>query len=538
MARWINRTLASAGRMLPARWQRRASATADVPAAPSPEAQRDAFYAAAVNSSNLAFLTTDIHGLLTSWNPGAERLFGFSAKEAIGRDIESLVPPARQDEVELIRKKFRTGQRVERFSTIRVGKDGRPVHVVFDIAPIKTSGEEPSGFSAVVRDVTEQRLGEELLGLAVEACPSGMMMVDRGGYIIMVNSEIERLFRYPREELLGQSVELLVPKESSAIHAKLRSNFNKRPQNRRMGKNRELVGLRKDGIEFPVEIELNTIQYREGLLTLAVVLDISARKRTERLKDEFVSTVSHELRTPLTSITASLALLTAGKAGELPPPALRLVAIAHNNGQRLVRLVNDILDMEKIELGKLAFNFQPVSARDVAKDVIESSRHYAEEVGVKVRLDSASMAGDVWVDSDRLAQVVTNLLSNAIKFSPAGEDVIVAVGERDDMVRITVRDHGPGISEEFKPRVFEKFAQADGSDTRQKGGTGLGLNIVKQIVTRMGGEVGFDSELGRGALFFVELPREAAGEMQQADAAKEMSGIKNADGYMDNQEVA
>lgn len=542
MPGWITRALEGAGRVLPAR--SRGVASADIkspPAALSGHAQREALYAAAVHSSNLAFLTTDSNGIITGWNPGAESLFGYSADEAIGRDIEALVPPDRRDEIAMIRDKFRTGQRIENFATVRLTKDGRPVHVVFDISPLRTSTNEQIGSSSIVRDVTEQRLAEELFGLAVEACPSGMMMIDRSGRIVMVNSEIEHLFGYRREELLSRPVEMLVPADLRPGHVMLRADFTKRPHSRSMGKGRELVGLRKDGSEFPIEIELNAVHIREGLLILAVIVDISARKQAERLKDEFVSTVSHELRTPLTSIAASLALLTAGKAGELPPPALRLVAIAHNNGQRLVRLVNDILDIEKIESRKLVFHFKLVSAREIVEQVLEASRAYADQFGVSVRLDSGSMAGGVWADADRLAQVVTNLLSNAIKFSPRGEDVIVAVGERDDRVRITVRDHGPGIPEEFKPRVFDKFAQADASDTRQKGGTGLGLSIVKQIVSRLGGEVGFESAAGCGTLFFVELPRESVGQEEQAADAADGTPIsppQEADGHSNNKEVA
>lgn len=508
MSGWITHALENAGRFLPARWRGVAAAAGitNFPAALSVRAQREALYAAAVHSSNLAFLTTDNDGIITGWNPGAERLFGYSTDEAIGRNIEVLVPPDRRDEIEMIRTKFRAGQRIESLATVRLTKDGKPVYVVFDISPMQTSTNEQSGSSAIVRDVTDQRLAEELLGLAVEACPTGMMMIDRGGRIVMVNSEIERLFGYGREELLGHPLEMLVPETLRTKHEKLRADFTEQPQGRAMGKGLDRFGFCKDGSEFPIEIELNPVRVRDGLLTLAVVVDISERKRIEQQKDEFVSTVSHELRTPLTSITASLALLVAGRAGELPPPALRLIAIAHNNGQRLVRLVNDILDIEKMESGKFIFDFKQVAARTVVEQVIEASRAFADQFDLKVRLDPDSVAGAVRADADRLAQVVTNLLSNAIKFSPHGEDVVLAVCEREHKVRITVRDHGPGIPDEFKPRVFNKFAQADAGDARQKGGTGLGLSIVKQMVERLGGEVGFESVAGFGSLFYIELP--------------------------------
>ena len=230
------------------------------------------------------------------------------------------------------------------------------------------------------------------------------------------------------------------------------------------------------------------------------------RKRLERLKDEFVSSVSHELRTPLTSIAGSLSLLMSKTADSLAGPAARLLAIAHANSQRLVRLVNDILDIEKMESGQIIFNFGRVGVRSLVEQAIESSRGSAESCGVRIRLEDACVVGDVRADSDRLTQVVVNLLSNAIKFSPADHEVVVAIEKGTDVVRISVRDHGPGISVDFMPRVFERFAQADATNARRKGGTGLGLSIVKQIVDRLGGEVDFAAAPGGGTTFHVELP--------------------------------
>ena len=240
---------------------------------------------------------------------------------------------------------------------------------------------------------------------------------------------------------------------------------------------------------------------------LVVVVDISERKRVERLKDEFVATVSHELRTPLTSISGSLGLLVGGAVEKLPDSILRLVSIAHANCQRLVRLINDILDMEKIESGEIAFNLERVEVRAVVEQVIEANQVNAAEHGVRIRLDAASAAVDVQADPDRLAQVVTNLLSNAIKFSAPEQEVTVAVENTGKAARILVGNRGPGIPEAFKSRVFERFAQADTSDARTKGGTGLGLSIVKQIVTRLGGEVAFKDVPGGGTVFHVDLPR-------------------------------
>jgi signal transduction histidine kinase len=242
---------------------------------------------------------------------------------------------------------------------------------------------------------------------------------------------------------------------------------------------------------------------RSLLRTLRYAIE---RKRLERLKDEFVSTVSHELRTPLTSIAASLGLLIGKVAGILPGPAARLLSIAYTNSRRLVRLVNDILDIEKLESGRVTFDFAKVDVRLLVEHAIEANRGYAQSHNVRVRLTDSDAVGEVRADADRLVQVVTNLLSNAIKFSPADKEVVVSIEKGTGAIRISVRDHGIGIPEDFRVHLFEKFAQADATNARQKGGTGLGLSIVKQIVERLGGEVGFSDAPGGGTIFYVELP--------------------------------
>jgi len=224
--------------------------------------------------------------------------------------------------------------------------------------------------------------------------------------------------------------------------------------------------------------------------------------------------VSHELRTPLTSISGALGLLVAKADASLPVQAARLLSIAQANSQRLLRLVGSILDMEKSESGKLIFALHRVEIKAAVANAIEMNQGFAEARAVRLRLDPASTVGEIRADPEWLTKIVTNLLSNAIKFSPAGEEVLVAVERRGETIRITVRDHGHGVPNDFKPRLFEKFAQADATDTRQQGGTGLGLSIVKQIVTRLGGEVGFSDAPGGGAIFHVDLPA-----MRPAEAA-------------------
>jgi PAS domain S-box-containing protein len=356
---------------------------------------------------------------------------------------------------------------------------------------------------------------DAILARLIEVCPFSVIVVGSFGKIALANKETERMFGYSQDELIGQTVDLLSPARLRAQHARHRGEF---PADPRFLLARNPCGGRKDGSEFPAEVTVNPIATAEGTLVLGVIVDISERLRMDGLKDEFVATVSHELRTPLTSIAAALSLLINDVGGTLPAYAKRLLKIANVNSQRLVRLVNNILDMEKIASGKVVFVQKRVEVRALVEEAIEANRAFADGFGVRIRLDPASVTGNIRGDPDWLLQVVTNLLSNAVKFSPAAGNVEVVIEKPSGHIRVSVRDHGHGVPEEFKQRIFEKFAQADASDARQLGGTGLGLSIVKQIVTRLGGEVGFGDAPGGGAIFHVEFPS----LMQQAETSADL----------------
>ena len=234
--------------------------------------------------------------------------------------------------------------------------------------------------------------------------------------------------------------------------------------------------------------------------------DITELKRIDRMKTEFISTVSHELRSPLTSIRGSLGLVAAGIAGELPEAAKSLVDIAKNNCERLIRLINDILDSEKIESGKMHLDLTVVNMAQLVQQAMTAHEGSASQHGVKLVLTAPDASLQVNANSDRLVQVVTNLLSNAVKFSPPDGTVAVNVSRVAHGVRVEIDDCGPGIPDDFRSRIFQKFSQADASDSREKGGTGLGLNISQALVHKMGGEIGFSSTTGKGSTFFFEFP--------------------------------
>ena len=255
------------------------------------------------------------------------------------------------------------------------------------------------------------------------------------------------------------------------------------------------------GLEVALEIFQRRTQERDR-----AERDKELAERATKLKDEFIATVSHELRTPLTAINASLALLEDTDDENLSAETREMISIARDNSRRLHRLVNDILDIEKLEAGKVAFKFQTVEVEALLRQEMEAHRSLASSRGVQLRLQSSDRFY-VDADPDRLRQVIANYLSNAIKFSPRGEEVLLSAERSVAGVRLAVRDHGPGIPADFRPHLFEKFAQADMSDAKQKGGSGLGLSIVREIIRRLGGEAGFADAPGVGTIFFVDLPR-------------------------------
>ncbi len=248
---------------------------------------------------------------------------------------------------------------------------------------------------------------------------------------------------------------------------------------------------------------------------------LAEREQMARLKNEFLSTVSHELRTPLTSIAGMLELLDAEVVGALPAEAKEMVNVAYNNSQRLIRLINDILDIEKMESGSMPFHLAPLALVPLVERAVTETAPFAQGFGVDVEVQSRTTEPVALVDPDRLIQVLTNLVSNAAKFSPKGGKVVVTLDRLDSGIRISVADQGRGIPETFRGRIFEKFAQADSSDSRRGAGTGLGLAIVKKIVEHLNGTVSFDTEIGRGTTFHVDLPEWKSGDATGAAASSQ-----------------
>jgi len=336
----------------------------------------------------------------------------------------------------------------------------------------------------------------------LETASDAFFLYDLDGKFLDVNHQACQSLGYTRDELLTMSVSD-IGETNDTEHPNLIWKDLKDGETIQV----EATHIRKDGSTFPVEVNLGVVHVGDETLLSVLARDITERKRIDHMKDEFISTVSHELRTPLTSIRGSLGLITGGAAGELSEQAQELLIIAGNNTERLLFLINDILDIQKIKSDELEMEFENMEVIPFLKQAVQDNIAYAEQYRVKFILETVENNLQIYANKARLMQVMANLLSNAAKFSHDNGTVEISVAQQhDDTIRISITDHGQGIPKEFYSKIFDKFTQQDSSDTRNKGGTGLGLNISKVIIEKHGGHIGFTSAEGAGTTFYFDIP--------------------------------
>jgi protein-histidine pros-kinase len=354
----------------------------------------------------------------------------------------------------------------------------------------------------------------------LEAAPDAMIIVGKDGKIILVNAQTLTLFGYQREELIGQRIELLIPERFRAGHPEKRNGYAHSPKTRPMGAGLDLYALRKDGTEFPAEISLSPMETSEGTFVTAAIRDITERKRqmeeqnrrmqeANRLKSEFLANMSHELRTPLNAIIGFSELMYHEKVGPLSPDHKEYLGDILTSARHLLQLINDVLDLTKIEAGKMEFRPEVTDLSKVTGEVKDILRGMAGTKKIQVETEIDPALSKVVLDSSKYKQVLYNYLSNAIKFTPESGKIIIRLKpEGSEQFRMEVEDNGIGVAEKDTAKLFSEFQQLDAGTGKKYAGTGLGLALTKRIVEAQGGSVGMKSELGKGSVFFAVLPLE------------------------------
>lgn len=458
--------------------------------------------ASIVESSDDAVLSIDFEGRIHTWNRGAERLFGFTAAELIGEPAAVLCPEGELDDVAPYLDALAAGRSVPRLETRRRRKDGAVVDVALQPSPIFDGDGDVVGASLHMRDMTERRrmrVERERLAAVIDATPDMVALLDGKGRPVYANAAMRRVAGFPDG----------LPERWHDVHPPWAQRVlleQAVPEVLKTGTwSGETAYLDTAGREIPVLHVLIGHRGDDGEVAFisSVARDISERKQVEQMKQEFVSTVSHELRTPLTSIRGSLGLVLGADLDERQRRSL--LDMAARNCDRLTALVNDLLDTERLVAGRVELKRRIADVSAVVRDSVDALAPLAsgQQVQCTVDVDGSNL---VFLDPERIGQVLGNLLSNAIKFSPAGSVVEVRVRSKANRVRVEVRDYGPGVPDAFRGRLFERFSQADGSITRRKGGTGLGLAISKALVELHDGGIGHEAPPGGGAVFWFELP--------------------------------
>jgi PAS domain S-box-containing protein len=506
--------------------------------------------ASIVESSDDAIISKTLNGIITSWNQGAERIFGYTAEEAIGQPATLLMPEERYNEEPTILARIRSGRSVDHYETVRRHKDGTLLDISLSVSPIRDDRGVIVGASKIARDITlhkEARKEISFQARLLNTVEQAVIATDLEGRVIFWNAFAEALYGWSVLEAMGSNVVDLVPavdsrQKAEEIFARLREGESW---------SGELLVQRRDGSQFPAMITDSPILNEKGELigVVGVSVDITDVKRAEEertkllareqlaraeaeaancLKDEFLATLSHELRNPLNVVIGYSEILRRSDDSRNPGFITKAAEVIRRNALAQSQLVSDLLDLSRLQMGKIAISRQPVALSTIISDALETVRAEAAVKSISLNINVGQDPLIVDGDPVRLGQIVWNLLNNAVKFTMPGGQITISLTEDNGDARLIVEDTGQGIAPEFLPHVFEIFRQADASSSRRQGGLGIGLALVKQLAELHGGRVSAESDgAGKGARFTVWLPlRELEGSATLSEE-KESTGALN-----------
>jgi PAS domain S-box-containing protein len=473
-----------------------------------------------------ALVATDTEGRVCLWNRAAQRDFGYRADEAEGqRLVDLIVPPELHDDEAAMRRAALEGV-TSQHEVMRHRKDGVPLYVNCSTSAVRDAQGQVTHLVCHLSDVTRHRARRDAefvharFQAVLDRAPDAIVIVNGTGRIVLFNAQACTMFGHEVADVLGEPIEMLLPERLQRSHLGQRVGYLGAPRMRAMGEGRELHGRRASGEEFPVEISLSPVETEAGRLVMSAIRDISERKRFERAlqeknvelerasraKDRFLATMSHELRTPLNAIIGFTGLMLMKLPGPLTAEQEKQLGLVQSSGKHLLSLINDLLDLAKIESGRVELVLEPVACDAVLDEVVQTLRPTADAKGLWLRIEAAGALTAVQADRRALQQILINLTGNALKFTVQGG---VTIGLREDAgrVRIAVRDTGIGIHAQDRARLFGAFTQVGEPRARHAEGTGLGLHLSVKLAELMGGHIAVDSEPGRGSVFTLDLAR-------------------------------
>lgn len=457
------------------------------------------YLAAIVESSDDAIFSKDLDGIITSWNVAAERVFGYSAQEIIGQSVTLLFLPDHQDEFKRIMERIYRGERVEHYETTRVHKDGTPLTAAVTVSPIKDNSGAIIGASDITRDITGQKQLEAKFRQLFDSNLIGVFVSDFAGTFLEANDAFLDLLGYTRAELQARAMQrdAITPPEFHPLSQEALTAM----QEKGASGSYEVEYLHKNGRRIPVLVAVTRIERTDTCI--GFVLDISARKELDKRKDAFISMASHELKTPVTSLKGFLGLLRRHLSARKDEKELHYVARMDAQIDKLTKLINDLLDLSRMQTGKLVYREEPFAIDALVQEIVENVQETTQTHHIQIE---ECIQTELFGDQDRIGQVLTNLLNNAVKYSPQADTVLIRVMKEENQVHIGVQDFGIGIAKEHQPRIFEQFYQVAESKDKAHPGLGLGLHISYEIVKRHGGQMWVESEEGQGSTFHVTLP--------------------------------